>query len=263
QGALQTEDIVNAHDIDGRPFLTIVKRTAGHRIRAHGYADFDVDEDRRHILCRPVPGCPEAIMAQLFIDRVLPNTVSRPDTPAFHSSVIAHQGKAAMFMGDPGLGKSTLASALCPPAEWVCDDSAILRVKNNRIEVHASYSFARLFDDSLGAVGGEQNDRASARNHKWRLPRRTASGPQAVALIFSLASDGPLRLERKTRRDGVTELARHLYRLDPSDRGALLEELGSLDRIARAVPIHELHFPRDYDTLPDVQARILAELARA
>jgi hypothetical protein len=29
------------------------------------------------------------------------------------------------------------------------------------------------------------------------------------------------------------------------------------------VPIYDLHFPRDYNALPDVQARILAELARA
>jgi len=263
QSALRENDIVNAHDIEGTPFLTVAKRDHGYRIRAHGYADFDIEANRRDVLCLPVPGCPESIMAQLFVDRVLPNAVSRAATPAFHSSVIAHQGRAAMFMGDPGLGKSTLASALCPPGEWVCDDSAVLRVQNDRIEVHASYSFARLFDDSLGAVGGEQNDRASARNHKWRLQRRTASGPQEVALIFSLASDGPLRLKRKTRRDGVTELARHLYRLDPSDRSALLEEVGSLDRIARAVPIYDLHFPRDYNALPDVQARILAELARA
>ncbi len=263
QGALQTEDIVNTHDIDGKPFLTIVKRAGGHRIRAHGYADFDVDEDRRDILCRPVPGCPESIMAQLFIDRVLPNAVSCPDTPAFHSSVIAHQGKAAMFMGDPGLGKSTLASAGCPPAKWVSDDSAVLRVHPDGIHVHPSYPFARLFGDSLGAVGGEAQERASARNHKWRLRRAVASGPQEVAVIFSLASDGPLRLERKSRRDAVTELARHLYRLDPSDRGALLEELDSLDRIARVVPVYELHYPRRYACLPRVHARVLAELSRA
>ena len=130
QSALRENDMVNAHDIDGKPFLTIARRGRGHRIRAHGYADFDVDEDRRHIVCHPVPGCPEPVMAQLFVDRVLPNTVSCSASPAFHASVIAHHGKAAMFMGDPGLGKSTLASGLCSVADWVCDDSAVLSLKS-------------------------------------------------------------------------------------------------------------------------------------
>src|SRR5690606_36354912 len=116
-----------------KPFLTVTRSTDAYRIRLHGFADFFVDTTGSEVRCTPLAGCPEEVLAQLFVDRVLPNVMSRRRVPTFHASVVAIGGRAAAFMADPGLGKSTLATALCPPAEHLCDDSAALRFRGAEI----------------------------------------------------------------------------------------------------------------------------------
>jgi hypothetical protein len=258
---LDADRIVNAHEIGGEPFLTVARDVAGHRIRVHGYADFVVDRDERQVRCVPAPDCPDDIIAQLFVDRVLPNALSGGRTPVFHSSMVALDGRGIMFLGDPGLGKSTLACGLTPPAEWLCDDAAVLRLRGDAVEVHPSYPFARLFGDSLRAMGVKTAERVSARHDKWRVQRRVARGPCRVAAIFSLSSDSALRLVRQRPRDVVAELARHLFRIDPSDRTALMGELAMLESIAARVPLYALHYPRRYDALADVREALSAVLS--
>jgi len=259
--ALREQDVVNAHEIGSRPFLTIVRDPAGYRIRAHGYADFVVDADRRQVRCLPIPGAAEESLSQLFVDRVLPNVVSRGASPVLHASSIALDGRAVLFLGDPGQGKSTLASALAPPAEWLGDDAAALRLVDDGVLVYPSAPFARLFQDSLSGVGACAEERVSPRNDKWRLRRPSGARPRPLVAAFRLGNDGPLRVERLTFRDALTELARHLYRLDPSDVTALREELVILERMAGAVPVFELQYPRRYDAIGRVREAISEILA--
>ena len=253
---IKRDAIVNEHRIGETPFLTIARRDDGHAIRAHGHGDFIIDSTRAKVTCFPLPGAQHTILAQLFVDRVLPNTISSASSPVFHSSVVAYQTRAVMFVGDPGLGKSTLASALCPPFDWMCDDAAALEQRGARFDVHASYSFARLFDDSLGAMGGSREHRASARNHKWRLKQQTPVRRASLSAVISLGADEPLQMTRLSQRDAVAELARHLYRLDPLDRRSLIDELPTLQQLSESAVVARFDYPRRFDALNEVRNRV-------
>lgn len=261
EAAIDAASVVNAHDIDGRPFLTIARESGGYRMRAHGHGDFLITG--RQVRCVPLPGTSSAAMAQLFVDRVLPNIVSGPSTAAFHASAVAFDGRAVMFVGDPGLGKSTLASAMTPPAEWLCDDAAIVRTLDNTVVVQPSYPFARMFADSLEALGKSPTERATARNDKWRFRHPRGGAPRNLSAVFALAVGETVRSEPMSLRDALAELARHLFRIDPSDRAALAEELTSLERIARGLPVYRLYYPRRYAALPAVRDAVRALVADA
>ncbi|MBQ2299736.1 MAG: hypothetical protein II278_10245 [Bacteroidaceae bacterium] len=63
------------------------------------------------------------------------------DTIAIHSSCIAYQDKAILFLGESGTGKSTHTRLWCQHivgATLLNDDSPILRIENNQLWVYGS-----------------------------------------------------------------------------------------------------------------------------
>lgn len=60
---------------------------------------------------------------------------------AIHSSAVIYQGKAILFLGESGTGKSTHTRLICqrfPDAELLNDDSPIVRMENGKCMVYGS-----------------------------------------------------------------------------------------------------------------------------
>lgn len=260
--AFEAGRVVNTIEIEGAPFLTVARSDGAMCMRLHGCGDFLIEASLARVECVPVAGCDDETLAQMLVDRVLPHLLASRGELVIHASMVAIEGNGVAFVGDPGSGKSTLAAALCPPAELVCDDCAVLRLEGSSVIAEPSYPFARLCKDAVLALEGDamRVARAASRTLKWRAHRPAASGPRRLDTLYTLARhDGPIRIEPLTSRDALVELARHLYRLDPTDRGALRGELGRLERLVGSARVVQLCYPHRFDRLDALRQSILED----
>jgi hypothetical protein len=102
---------------------------------------------------------------------------------------------------------------------------------------------------------------ASPRTSKLRLALEVAAEPRRLRRLYLLESrEGPPSIARLPRPAALMQLAAHLYRLDPMDRGHLAAELDVLARIVSSVPVATLSRRLSFDELPVVHAAILADV---
>lgn len=250
----------HAIELEGFCVIAFGRTAAGWLLKTDELATFIVSEDGRDVVCHPTPDCDATHIASMFVDRVIPHLVDARGAMALHASAVSCGEGAAGFLGEPGAGKSTLSAALCPPARYLCDDCAALDV-GEAVFVHPSYAFARLNEDAAHALGATDDIHTlPTRAHKWRSAREPSHERQPLRALYVL-DRGELGITPLSQRDAIVELARHLYRVDPTDRARLLRELDRLAELTRLVPVRRLRYPRRFDALPAVVDAILADLS--
>lgn len=258
--------VVRTFQGDTRPWLSVARLAlGGYLLRVHGLADFRVDATGSEILCAPAPNCAPASIEQLLADQVLPQVLHLRGRPCFHASAVAdREGDVVAFLGPSGAGKSTLAGSFGAMCSLVSDDCLALTL-GDRVLVEPSYPSVRLFRDSAAVLSATPAELPSASPHtdKLRVARTPASGPLVLRRIHLLAaSDDGVSMTRLGAKEALLRLAEHLHRLDPLDRARLAGELSFLEQIVRRVPIVRLAYPRSFDALAEVRARVLEDAAR-
>lgn len=245
--------------------LAVARTPAGYRLRFPEHADFVLDAAATHLVCVPRPGVAPGTLAQLFVDQLFPLLLHARGRFAFHASAVRlPRGDVIAFVGRSGLGKSTLAASFsaAPAHAHFSDDCLAVMPAEGAPWALPSYPAARLWPPSADALFAERGDlpRASPRTSKRRvdLSRVTARAP--LVRLYLLADDGPIHLESLRRAAALFALTPHVYRLDGSDRARLAEELAWLETIVRRVPVAELSYPRSFDALAAVRARIAADV---
>jgi hypothetical protein len=185
-----------------------------------------------------------------------------------HGSAIRTSLGAIMFIGDAGLGKSTLAASfLRAGVDLLSDDCMRLTIgSNDEISCIPTYRSLRLWPDSAGEVMPTSPFEPMAEDSDKRrlgLAEGPPSGPTPVAAICILAapresdlvSFAPLAPAR-----AVSLLLGQCFRLDPTDVEATKRTFERCADIVERVPVVELSYPRRYDQLPDVRDAILNQV---
>ena len=169
---------------DGRRWVAFARDPAGYLLRFPALADFDVRPAGRLIECYPQSAPPHTVR-HLLLDQVLPLIVGTRDSLALHGSVVATSAGAIAFLGESGLGKSTLAATLGHRGCQVLSDDCCVLVRRSLGEgglmkrqrgfcVVPSYPGVRLNPDSLQRTFGPDagGDRVSHYSQKRRAGGR-------------------------------------------------------------------------------------------
>lgn len=137
-----------------------------------------------------------------------------------HSSCIAENGKAYLFAGHSGDGKST-AAALSLPRSVIADEAAIVRIRPSGVSV-----FHSPFRSELQSMDGKGN------------------GSWPLAGVHLLHQAKQHRLHLLTKSEGLLRLLDKAFFWNPS-----VEESRSiihlLKQAVELVPLFELHFRKD------------------
>ncbi|WP_321332911.1 hypothetical protein [uncultured Bacteroides sp.] len=102
-------------------------------------------------------------------------------TVAIHASAVIYQGRAFLFLGESGTGKSTHTRLICqhyPQAELLNDDSPILRIEHDRCMVYGSPWSGKTscYRQCKAPLGGVVRLHQSVVNKISRLPVHQAIG---------------------------------------------------------------------------------------
>lgn len=190
------------------------------RLKVPGVGNFLVRRGRE-IFVDPAPGAPLDDVRAYLLGSVMAGLVYQLELLPLHASSVAHQGRAAAFLGHSGAGKSTLAHRLSGRGYGLLSDDVCV-VHGQASEpplVFPGIRQFKLWEQSLSAAGESKAGLRPVlmRDDKYLLPtRRLAEDePHALALIYVLARDeeaASCRIEPLKGSAAVNALVSNTYR---------------------------------------------------
>ena len=251
--------------------MSVARRVDDYLLDCMGMARFRIDFQRRVIAARPLEGCQEHTLAHLLLDQVLPRVVCHQGRPVLHASaVILDDGRAVAFAGPSGRGKSTLASAFYRAGyQLITDDCLLLEVQANGVQAVPAYPSLRLWQDSLEALLDADDPDAerlvemahyTSKKQLLLSPDRSSleGSRPPLAALFLLGEPPPggvndtIRITPMKGRFSLMALVEDTFALDVVGRHEVSRSFRDMGRLAAALQIYRLDYPRDYETLSRV-----------
>jgi hypothetical protein len=182
---------------------------------------------------------------------------------AIHSNSVSFQGQAVAFVGTSGRGKSTLSTfCACQGEGFVTDD--VLVVDADRL-VYPGNPRIKLYTHTAASLGLKNPIKTE---YKAFFEPSTVGSflhaqPIPLGIIYLLEiNNEDLNIYSKSLSPGeaVFELLKHSYyasALVPHSPGLL----NAYAHLVKQVPVKQLYYPRNFETLPQVYDFIQKEIA--
>lgn len=196
----------------------------------------------------------------VIIYGILPLYFSLQNFLVLHASCIATDKGAILFVGEKGMGKSTLAALFSQKGfKVLSDDFILLESINKKFYVHPNLSEVRLFKNSVAKVFGKNNKlKMYSSYNKKRIDLAQKQSNYAIPLkeIFFLKKEGRKFSITKTR-NCFQELIQNMYRLDLISKQKIHSEFKMICDLSAQVTTSYLDYPRRYDASASVIKNIL------
>jgi hypothetical protein len=256
---------------DGRPFLVSWKTENGYLLKFIDLVDFFIDHAGTDVVFSPQPEAPADSVRHLFLDSVIPLTLSLRNHAVLHASATVTPFGACAFAAATGTGKSTLSASFQKAGyASITDDCLLLEREGAGFYARASYPSVRLRQDSLTLIQARHDATLSVAhyNSKRRFGAGLfANGRHPLAAIYCLErprqDDARIReplIEAFSGQDSLLAALRYLFCLDPRDPTLLIRQFKLLEGLVSEVPILRLTIPSDFSALPRVHEVVLSDL---
>lgn len=240
---------------------------------------FRVSLTRREIVCDARPGVPAETRRHLLLNQVLP-LIAGASHLVVHGSAVRVGTRVLGLVGEGGVGKSTLAAALCRRgAALVCDDALAIERAGGRWMAVPGYPSLRLWRESIAALFGPRVSHARVAHYTTKrrvpaaglLPLARRRAPLGALLLLTRAERGPVRraperrlvhLTRLRPRQALMALIGMTYQIDLRDRARLIALTGDLADLVEAVPVYRLHVHAGLPRIAAAARRLIEILNR-
>lgn len=179
-----------------------------------------------------------------------------------HASAVAIDGAAAIFLGNKGYGKSTMAATMYGRGhELLADDLVALDTGGNPPIALPGFPQIKLYPEvvsaSLGCNPEELSELATGYDKRGcRVVERFADTPKPIKGIFVLASGPVPALKRLSPPEAVLALIKNTYVARFGNEmlsGAAAERhLRQCAKLVNAVPVYRLERPRGLSMLHEI-----------
>lgn len=247
----------------------------GDRLVLHSYcrsaASFDVSTKRRAIDVAVVrgPRISRDRFEHTLLHGFVPNVLAACGDTVFHAASVVIAGKAFLFSGDSGMGKSTLAAGFAARGHSVlAEDIARVEWRDGQLVTFASYPGARLRSNSflLPSLSGNTPRPGRFGLPKFRVldeatPRTLDPFPVGGVLLLRRARHTIPRLRRLRPTEAMPGLMRGMF-LQALPRDTRSRE--AIERAARvwsSVPVLELTYRRSAHHFERLLDQLSAQLS--
>lgn len=231
--------------------------------------DVAVDVDRLIVQASPLPDAAAETVRHILLDQVIPRLVAATGRIVLHASAVETDAGTVAFLGEGGMGKSTLAAAFSTAGDaLVCDDALVIADEDGRPWATPGYPGLRLFPDAARQFFGSADTEWPPRDaRKWSVrPLRQSQGPTPLIHVFVLV-DQSERAAPHLERLGLTEaffsLVQHAYRLDARTPAILRRDTNLYADLTSRCPVSRLIVPDHLGGLPSFREWLLAILEPA
>jgi hypothetical protein len=238
-----------------------------------GLFEFVVAADGGRIVARPLGGL--AAMPRAFetylLGQVLSFALIARGLEPVHATAVVVGGGAVGFLGDCGRGKSTLGAAFVSAGHpLLTDDLLVLRADGAGFTAAAGPPRLKLFPGPARRVLGPglRGTPMNGRGGKLVFPldARATSGAAPLRALYVLrpgrAGHG-VTVRTLSPRRAFVELTRNTFNACVLDAARLGRQFDLAARVAAAVPVKTLAYPRGLYRLAAVRAAVEADLPTA
>jgi hypothetical protein len=210
---------------------------------------------------------PLETLRHLVIDEIIPMLLASDGSPVLHGAAVAVDHRAVVFLGDSGMGKSTLSIALAQRgAALLSDDCIVLDRSAGQFLAQPSYPSVRVWDSAARQLFGDERVGEPfvhyTEKRRYRDGLRFASAPEPVTAVGVLhyewgadsVSVEPIRGHAASA--AVVGAARTL----PLGKQKLTTIESLLD-LSERVPVVKVTLPDDISRLPHVASELVKLLA--
>ena len=255
---------------DGAPTLTCAREGDDYTLGFPGWGIASIRDDGRTIEVRPEPGLPLETIEHLIADQLLPRVAAFRGRLVLHAGCVVTASGACAFLGDSGIGKSTLCAGFVRDGDLLLGDDGIFvrRAPSGGFEAEATYPGLRLLPHPAEELWGEEAAAlpVSHETLKVRLPAGQG-GAFPLRALYVLEAQAPgepadrIDAALLPSREGFVALLRSAFQLhlgDPGRTRRLFEQIGELLDV---VPVRVVRYARRLDLLPGVRHEVLRDLA--
>lgn len=215
-----------------------------------GRARLSVAHDGSDVVFVPEPGADRAEIEKLRRGAVRLLLAHLTGATPLHGSAVALDGRAIVFVGGTGQGKSTLAATFCDlaGASLLSDDAVVIEKRGNAHRVIAVEETHWLDAASARALGRPDDFQAE----KIALaPRRAdvSDAPLAMVVHLAFTERADARLVEVVGLEAVGGLLSQLTRFVVDDPTIARRDLASLAELVEHTRIGRLERPRRLDLL--------------
>jgi hypothetical protein len=251
-------------DGEAVPARTIdVHPEAGYRLYARHFGLARISPDGARVLCAP-PGPAEWDWQRFLVGRVLPWAAVLRGYEVFHASAVATGGRVAAFVGETGMGKTSLALRLVADgAGFVSDDVlAVETGPGGSVLAHAGAGIACVRPAEREAIPAATWGRLGTvlgHSGKTYMAVSVADGPLPLGAVYFLRAGGEEAIEPLPSVDPRLLLA-STFVLGVQTPARLSNQLDVCAAIARGVPAFRLSLTAGGDS-GALAARVSEHLA--
>lgn len=221
----------------------------------------------RSIVVDPDPGCEERVLRLFLLGGALGLLLHQRGLTTLHASAVVTGQGVAVFVGDSGEGKSTMAAALnARGLALLADDVVACAVRGAEALVLPAFPQLKLWPDSSEALGDDPATTRLIHPDLNKLARRAGgpfpTTPLPARAIYVLETSEREAVNRLEPADAFAAVKRYAYAaglLGPA--GMTAAHFHQLVALAGVVPVYRFERPHDYTRLPAVVERVLAHLA--
>jgi len=248
----------------GYTIVTSYQLDDGNYLLRWRYFDFLIDGQGRFVVCYSDSHAPDQVVWLLLSGLVASFVLMLQGTLAIHASGVVVDQSAACFIGFPGSGKSTIATALARGgAHWLADDTVAVDLSDGDVIVRPSHPTVKLREDAV-----EHFQLFTRMIIKEEVPITTAgvfaaTGRHRLRTIYRLhCHRDPLRPAIKPIHGAarLVELLPHVRIValaPPSLRGSLFD---CCNRLAKTVRLAEFHYPYGLENLSAIRGFLLEDI---
>jgi hypothetical protein len=189
-----------------------------------------------------------------------------------HASAVAVGDQAIAFIGDCGLGKSTLAAAFLRAGHrLLTDDLLLLQTRTRAIVAFPGPSRIKLFPKVARKFLADASSGVplNPKTQKQIIPLndgQVCSVAMPLAAVYVLASpnkahDNSVRITSLTKREAFVRLLENTFNRVIVDPDRLRRQFEATQVIADIMRIRKVSYPRSLEHLPFVREAILSDLA--
>jgi hypothetical protein len=192
---------------------------------------------------------------------IVPLALAERGDLALHAAALVDGGKAVMFCGPPGRGKSTLTAALAINGiDVLSEDGAVISDPGGEPLTWPGQVGVRIAGDVVAAVAGGAAPNGQEKTTVL-VGHRPGTGPAPVAAVVLLASPGGRRSEAR-RLDPVAALPAVMPHVLYGGPRRLAQALALVAQLATRVPVYRGRLPRDLERVGE-HAQALLEQVRS
>jgi len=212
------------------------------------------------------PDTSDCVIDHILNDHIAPRLLAEMGELVLHASAVRFGDEVALFLGETGAGKSTLATSLHQAGyELLGDDASIVTHGPAGYMARAVYSSLRLYPETIITLLGSNTatspmaDHSDKQNVHLPASAHAPAGPLPLTAIVFLDGDCGASEAKAAPLDSMRAciaLVEQSFSLDPHDPRCAARRLAALSQLALAVPAYRLSYPHDFARLGEVHAVI-------